>query len=249
MVLGAAALGLSGCAWLRDDSPGGDLRAVSTDRQTILEPRLITGVYRYFDPNTADVYLSDIPAARLANLNDPLTGVSGSIVHLHIFLVPYAGSTPIDSTACNITIQNLVLSGRTDGVPPMPVMGLYAGGGFLLPDGDVGDNRIGGSVDLASHRIYRYSPGFSDRLGTGALEGRFSAKLDDATARKIDTRLESLINTLPPAPVADPQASPDRSLKIPTAKADRAAPGATKPDSTKPNTAKPDAPKPDASAR
>jgi hypothetical protein len=53
-------------------------------------------------------------------------------MHMHIFLIPEAGSTPIDRTACNVVFMNLVLTGKSTAsareATDTPVMGLYAGG-------------------------------------------------------------------------------------------------------------------------
>lgn len=181
----------SGCSVFRSE-PGGVLTATSTDGTKSLAPNFTTAAYSSLDADTADVYLSDLPRERFANPRDTLADCTGSILHLHIFLVPEAGQTPIDSTACNLTVRQLVL---TKNAPQG--MGLYGGGGFMLPRGDFGSGDIGGSINAASHRLTRFSTGFNDLLGPGTLSGAFSAPQDDQLAQQMSAKLETLVGKLP----------------------------------------------------
>jgi hypothetical protein len=189
--LAAFAAAMGGCSIFRSE-PGGVLTATSTDGTKSLAPNFTTAAYTALDGDTADVYLSDLPRERFTNPSDTLADCSGSILHLHIFLSPEAGQTPIDSTACNLTVRQLVL---TKNAPQG--MGLYGGGGFLLPYGDLGTGTINGSINAASQRLTRSSTGFKDLLGPGTLSGRFSAPLDDQLAQQMSTKLETLIARLP----------------------------------------------------
>ncbi len=200
-MLAIAAIG-AGCSVFRSE-PGGVLTATSTDGTKSLAPNFTTAAYTSIDADTADVYLSDLPRERFANPRDTLADCTGSILHLHIFLVPEAGQTPIDSTACNLTVRQLVL---TKNAPQG--MGLYGGGGFLNPTGDFGSGDIGGSIYAASHRLTRSSGGFNDLLGPGTLSGRFSAPQDEQLAQQMSAKLETLIGTLPAF------ASEDGDLKV-----------------------------------
>ena len=101
----------TGCA----GGGGADLSTFSTTRgesSGALTPQFTTAAYFPTDQNTADIYLSDIPASELANPATDLTGKGGNIVHIHVFLIPSAGMTPIENTACNITVRHLILAGR-----------------------------------------------------------------------------------------------------------------------------------------
>lgn len=195
----AAAVLLGGCAMLpRIGGEGNTLSAVSIDEQTSLATTYTTAVYRPIDPQTADVYLTDIPVQRITGPKDRLGDAVGSIVHLHVFLVPKAGDTPIDQTACNVTIRHIVLAGTPRGVAAsdIPAMGLYAGAGFVQPDDTIGGESLGGGVTGASHRLTRSSPGFRDLIGTGSIGGTFNARRDDALARQIAGRIESLVREM-----------------------------------------------------
>ncbi len=191
LTLLAIAIGGAGCSVFRSE-PGGVLTATSADGTKSLAPNFTTAAYSSLDADTADVYLSDLPRERFANPRDTLADCTGSILHLHIFLVPEAGQTPIDSTACNLTVRQLVL---TKNAPQG--MGLYGGGGFMLPRGDFGSGDIGGSINAASHRLTRSSTGFNDLLGPGTLSGAFSAPQNDQLAQQMSAKLETLVGKLP----------------------------------------------------
>ncbi len=207
LTLLALALSATGCSVFRSE-PGGVLTAMSTDGAKSLAPDFTTAAYTAIDGDTADIYLSDLPRERFTNPRDTLADCSGSILHLHIFLVPQAGQTPIDSTACNLTVRQLVL---TKNAPQG--MGLYGGGGFLLPRGELGSGDIGGSINAASHRLTRSTPGFNDLLGPGIISGRFSAPQDDQLAQQMATKLETLIGKLPALTTEDADLMPTPAKK------------------------------------
>jgi hypothetical protein len=197
---GLTAIGFAGCGVFHSD-PGGVLTVSAADGSKTFAPGLTTGAYIAADSDTADVYLSDLPPERFTNRADTLAGATGNIVHIHIFLVPDAGSTPIDDTACNFTVRHLVLSG---GTPQAPVLGLYAGGGFLIPSGtfgaieSFGSGRISGTVSAASQRLSRSTAGFIDLLGTARLSGSFNAQDDESLAKALSGKFEALLSMLPP---------------------------------------------------
>lgn len=172
----------------------------STDASRSLSPSFTTAVYLPVDPQTADVYLTDLPLERLRDSKDTLADASGNIVHLHLFLVPKAGDTPIDRTACNITMRHLVLAGSSGEARThtLPIAGLYSGGGFVLPSGTIGDDSIAGSITGSSHRLVKTSAMFNDALGSGAVTGRFDAARDDDVSRAISAKFDSVARRLKP---------------------------------------------------
>lgn len=198
-LLAAGITALSGCSMFRADT-GGVLTATSASGSRSLAPSFATAAYFATDANTADIYLSDLPIERFESGKDTLADATGTIVHLHVFLVPSAGDTPIDQTACNITIRQLVLTGtpQAHGRNEIPTMGLYAGGGFVLPTGTFGEGSIGGSINSASIRLTRSTSGFNDLLGPGSLSGRFNAPQDDDLAQAMSRKFEYLVNRMPP---------------------------------------------------
>lgn len=202
LLLALAAAVLSGCHTVRSlGVTGNTLSTTAAGDGAVLAPRFTTAAYRYIDINTASVYLTDLPLARLADLADPLDDVTGTVVHIHLFLVPKAGRTPIESTACNAAVRQAVFA---DGAK-----GLYTGGGFVLSRRPGGQS-FSASVRNASLRLARATPGFTDRLGPATLQGFIVAPLDEPAALAIAERLQQLDVKLPPASPAlpTPPASP-----------------------------------------
>ena len=155
-------------------------------------------------------------------------------MHMHIFLIREAGSTPIDRTACNVVFMNLVLTGKSTAsareATDTPVMGLYAGGRFLFPGGDPGDATFGGAINEASNRLTRSTPDFTDLLGSGLLSGSYNARLDEPLARAMQARMDYLMRKLPMPQAEEPDqpaAKDDQpsTLKRPGPAAPAAAPG------------------------
>lgn len=177
--------GLAGCS----AGGRGDLTIRESGGDRALVPAFSTVVYTSPDQNTADVYLTDLPLERVGDPVDPLRDVEGSVVHIHIFLVPHAGRTPIDPSACNASVRHAVMAGG--------VAGLYGGGGFVYPDGRPGRPAFSADVSEATLRLLRASPGFTDRLHTAVISGGFSARKDEAAAGAIAQRLQQLIGELP----------------------------------------------------
>jgi hypothetical protein len=211
-VLAACAIASGGCLQFREIGSDGRLIATNLDGSREFIPDYVTAAYMYRDENSADLYFSEFPEEWFTGSGGKAGVAPGSILHVHFFLSPVAGSTPIDVTACNALFLNLILTGEksprerdqegADAAQPrrvgMPEMGLYAGGGFLFPDGDPGDEEFGGGIDRASHRLSRSTPGFVDLLGTGMLTGRISAPLNEGLAKAMRARLDELVGMLPP---------------------------------------------------
>lgn len=187
--MGLVALGLiDGCSMMRDAT---DLHVRSLVSDNAMVPKMTVFAYIPTDRNTVDVYLSDVPASRLSDPTDTLEGVVGNIIHLHIFLMPDPGYTPIDSSACNFTVRHVVLTGGAENA-----VGIYGGGGFCLPDASPGDREFDGSLREATMRLARVGPGFADRLGASRISGSFSAPRNDDLANAISQRLEMLSRSL-----------------------------------------------------
>lgn len=179
-----AMLGAMGCGGLSASELR--LRGVSTERA--LAPALEHRVYRYADANTADFFLTDLPE-ELWTPDADFRGVSASIVHVHTFIEPRPGRTPIADGASNVTIRYLVVSrGR---------LGLYGGGGFLWRSGEPGDAAAGGELRGASMKLLRATPGFQDLLGPSELSGSFTARKDAERAARLEAIFQSLQLALP----------------------------------------------------
>lgn len=189
LLTGAALLALPGCGdWrLFSSRSSSDLRMVSEAHNTQFSPAMRTAVYRSADSSSAEIYLTDLPLERVTDLDDPLTDVAGTIVHVVIFMQPKAGRTPIDNAACNASIRQMVLSG--------PERGLYGGGGFVVPQG-LGKASMRSSVSGATLRLVRASSGFADALGPSQLEGTFKSSYDEGNTRVLAQRFAQLLGTM-----------------------------------------------------
>lgn len=172
-------------------------RSVNSTGSLVLEPTL--RAYRAIDSNTADVYLTDLPAWALEP-GASLAEVSGQLLHLHLFISPEAGQTPIDQTACSVTLRQFVIARGQ--------IGMYGGGGFLQPDDDPGDGDFDGAIRGATMRFISSTPGFSDLLGPAELSGGIEAPRDDQTARMLAAKLNELMSTIGRQPAGEPPAKP-----------------------------------------
>lgn len=163
-----------------------------------IDARPSVAAYRYNDNNTADLYLTDLPREVLDPEAD-LTDISGQLTHIHMFMNPRAGRTPIDATACSFSVRHVVVARGQ--------IGVYGGGGFMLPKGRPGDDRFGGRIEDATLRLVSASAGFTDRLGAATLNARAMADLDEPMAGVLADRFRTLLDRT--NPVAGTDASPD----------------------------------------
>lgn len=181
-------VGLVGTGCSGGGSTNLELRGVSSER--VLSPALEHRAYRYTDSNTADFFLTDLPE-ELWTPDADFRNVSASIVHVHTFIEPRPGRTPIADGASNVTVRYLVVS--------RGMVGLYGGGGFLWRSGEPGDANAGGELRGASMKLVRSTPGFQDVLGPSELNGTFSARKDVEKAAKLEAIFQSLQLALPGA--------------------------------------------------
>ncbi len=191
-ILATALLALPACSSFGIRVPSGKAQIVGAETGAHINPRFPTRAYTSTDEDTADIYLTDLSADDLTALfEDPAgSGVSGQIIHMHMFVRPKPGRTPIASTAISATVRYVIIAeGR---------VGLYSGAGFLFPSGKPGDNVLGGSISKADLRLERATPGFVDRLGPAHLSTSFNAVLDEPLADELHRRLEVLAQNTSP---------------------------------------------------
>ena len=191
----AAATLLAGCSLVGLRSPSGKARVVGVETGARLNPSFPTRAYTHADADTADIYLTDLSAealtALLENPGDP--AVSGQLVHVHMFVRPKPGRTPIEPTAISATVRHVIVAGGQ--------VGLYTGAGFMFPSGSPGDGVFGGSITRADLRLQRATPGFTDRLGPAEMTISFAARKDPELSDELHRRIELL--TLAARPVED----------------------------------------------
>lgn len=180
----ALATALPGCgSWQGVGGSGPtELRSVGANISFITSTP--TRCYSFEDPNTVDIYMTDLPP-EVWQAGADASHLSGVIVHTRLFMKPEAGSTPISREATTAAVRVLVLSSGE--------LGLYGGGGFFYPDSDAGKKRFGGGISAGTLRLTRATAGFADRLGPCTLSGGFEAPLDPAQAKSMDRAFRSLL--------------------------------------------------------
>lgn len=188
--IAALFVALSGCS--RSISAPTGVRLDGIESSVGLRPRLATKAYMNEDNSVADIYLTDLSDEAL-QLRAPLDGVSGTIVHVHLFALPKAGKTPIDDTASTAAVRTLVISNGH--------LGVYGGGGFMLPSGKPGGKSIGGSIRAASVRLTGSTPGFDDKMGAAEFSASVSAPRDEPRARALASRFEELVRLTTPVSI------------------------------------------------
>jgi hypothetical protein len=185
-LVATCALAASACSSMTPWSGGSSIEFLSNTQNTGVKPDMTVRVYASTDPNTADIYLTDLPELADSSVpTDSLTAATGHIVHIHMFIAPEAGKTPIAFTAANCTFTHIILA---DGA-----MGVYQGGGFLLPDSKLGGSSFGGRTAQATLRPTAATTGFVDLLGWNEAQGHIRVTLDVETAHALDARIATLM--------------------------------------------------------
>ncbi len=181
LVLVLALLAAGGCGFSRS---GGPARLQSLQNANALEASLPTRIYAARDADTADIYMTDLPSSVWESGAD-VSDMSGTLVHVRMFIRPRAGRTPIADTASTATIRVMVLAKGE--------IGVYGGGGFFVNSGNPGKERFRGGVRDAALRLVSSTSGFVDRLGACAFTGEVSGSRDPAAAEAIERALTALI--------------------------------------------------------
>ncbi len=159
---------------------GGQIEVVSLgDSPARLAGDLRSAVYRHRDANTATIILSDLP------MEDLVQGrfADGRIICIDMHWRPKAGATPLDRTATNCTVRQVIFSGEA--------LGVYDGAGFLAPSSGAGEKSFAGSISGATLRLAESTGTFADLLGAAELNGSFAAARDDAAVNQIAVRLNT----------------------------------------------------------
>ncbi|MEL6328506.1 MAG: hypothetical protein AAFR38_02495 [Planctomycetota bacterium] len=190
LAIPAAVSALAGCSGVPLlPGTGNALVIESTAAPIALEPKLPTRVFTSADGFSADIYLTDLTEQDLQNA-DTLAAASGQIVHLHLFLVPYPGRTPIAESSCTATVRvGIITEGRA---------GLYTGGGFVFPAGRPDDRRFKGRVRDATLRLAGKTSGFNDAIEQALLSLDFKARRNDELATRLGLALDRVARSVTP---------------------------------------------------
>lgn len=201
MCSGAACL--SGCSSI---GGGGSPRASSTSPEGgSLSLDLPTRCFTARDGNWADFYLTDLPPEVFQQGADA-SAMRGTIFHVHMFLNPKAGKTPLSPSASTCIVRVLVIA---DGQ-----IGVYGGGGFMSRGGGVDQSNLTARLRAGTLELTRATPGFADALGQAVISGTFSCPRDDREALLISRAMTALawhateVTPEPLVDVAPPPAAP-----------------------------------------
>jgi len=143
------------------------------EQQATLVGDFSSGIYRYHDQNSVTVLLFDGPE------DNP-----NQVMAIRMLWRPRAARTPISADATNATIRHIIFTGGTG-----EDVGVYAGGGFIYPRSNIGEERISIAIWSGTIRLTDRSDGFTDRLGEATVEGRFTARRDDTAVDETLRRL------------------------------------------------------------
>jgi len=137
--------------------------------------------YYFVGPTHTTVYLSEIPIAELAAGGD----LTGQILHIEVLWLPKPGRTPIDSTATNATIRQIVL---VEGE-----IGIYGGAGFVWLHGGGGGSRSRMTVRDASIALLESTDGFIDRFTPANLRGTFTARRNETQTLRVRQAISQIV--------------------------------------------------------
>ncbi|MFG0305726.1 MAG: hypothetical protein ACF8Q5_05875 [Phycisphaerales bacterium JB040] len=176
-----------------------DARLVSAESDATLSPdfRLLVHHAEPGDPAT-DLYFTDLTDDEIDTFFDESgawTDIRGSIVHLHLFIRPYAGRTPIEPTAANATVRWAVLA--------QGELGVYTGAGFVLPSRSIAGSNLAGDLSGATLRLTHATGGFHDALGPARLTMGFTTEPDETLARELERRLDAIARRAAPVEVPE----------------------------------------------
>jgi hypothetical protein len=178
----------------------GTVRIESKISEAVLAPTPRLFAFRPSGESGADLLITDLTREQL-DPGIPLDALEGNITHIHMFLYPRAGMTPIENTASTTTIRHVVLS--------RGAVGVYGGGGFLSPKGGTDDRFFGGRMREAPVVLTEATPDFHDPLGASSMSVDIRAPQDEALSRLILIRLgEALRRAEGSGDTDDDQTSP-----------------------------------------
>ena len=137
-----------------------------------LRPSLGTGTYAQ-EAAQSSFILSDVDFSTL----ESGTPVFGYVLHVNLLWIPKAGRTAVDPTATNTSIRLVVLAGTE--------LGVYGGGGFAWPGGDLGEPEFTLELVGSNMSLIACTPGFQDLMSPASLTGTLTTTLDDAATRRM----------------------------------------------------------------
>ena len=169
-----AGLLAAGCRATVPADAGGSLtsRSLSEDA-AVLSAEFVTAVYAHEPGGDTVFVLSDVPLDEL--LEEGLD--RGQLVVLDLLWPPRAGSTPISAAATNLSVRHLVVVGGEAGT--------YAGAGFAMPSGDLGEGPVRLRIWDSTVRLAGGTDGFRDVLSPARVTGTLTAVEDESAVQRV----------------------------------------------------------------
>ena len=187
-------LSLSACNAIRGGGGSGGSSTITSDvNAKVFKSSFSTKAYTFHDDNTADIYLTDLSDADLTAffaVDADWSSISGTILHIHLFLDPKPGKTPIEHTAATASIRYAIIANGE--------IGVYDGAGFMLPGSKPGKASISGTIRSAPLRLTRSTPRFNDVFDAAKIQIEFDAKQQDQNAAELRARLDAMASKTMP---------------------------------------------------
>lgn len=185
VVIGA--LAMASCAyldyakhWVGDFVASADVRRVGGPGGHV-SMKVVTAVCTSDPYVDTSLWLSDLTSTQLESGDFQ----DGQILHVEMLFPPRAGETPIDSSATNLSIRYIVISGGT--------VGLYEGGGFGYPIGGHEDDSMSLRVDPSGLTLAESTDGFIDLLSPAVLNAVFTGNCDDVAGQRLADAVDQFI--------------------------------------------------------
>jgi len=180
-ILVAASLVLASCSVVPDEPP----RLESTGEGTAVRPdlALTAATAPRLSSDALDIYATDLPIEAGGSLPPD---ASGHLLHLHLFLVPTGGKTPIDPEASSASVRWIILAGGE--------VGIYGGGGLVVPETGMFGGGTTYEIRQATLELLASTPGFNDRLGPSRLSGTLSPPVDRELTGTIAAKIEEAVS-------------------------------------------------------
>jgi len=140
-----------------------------------------TRVYSHVPGGDTAIYASDIEQDELLAGNI----TNGQVIHVELLWTPKPGSTPMDSTATNISIHYVIFAEGE--------LGVYSGAGFARPSSLPGEERLAISIRDSTLRLVASTPDFDDMLGVSRLTGTLSVELDNRSSDRVYRAVSQIV--------------------------------------------------------
>ncbi|MFM7261284.1 MAG: hypothetical protein ACKO3W_11835 [bacterium] len=170
------AISLQGCTSFDGifEERTGEIELVSLGATPLVLGReLVTGAY--VRKESEDSYwFSDVPFDALLAHERGTPLENALFVHAQLLWTPKPGLTPLDTTATNLALRVVVVSGGE--------VGIYGGAGFARPDGDPTVGPMSLEIEGATLTLLEKTGGFHDLLSPAGFDATLRAPLapDDA---------------------------------------------------------------------